>query len=483
MSGFVYRPRTVEDVQQRQQEVGNDSPGVVMSQYKVYVPPKGDNWIRILPATWENSRHWSFDTWVHFAAGPDRGSVVMCNNRMGQGQCYGCELRVQAERAGAEEEAKQLAPRRRGACWLIDRNAEEEGPQIWLMPSGLDDEIQSVSIDKTDNQLYLVDNPTNGYDVTFVKTGEKLNTRYTAPQIARRPSPVHPSYINYVATNPIPNCLIWRTYEEMVEIYTGGMGPEAAAPPARNFGRGAPATAPARTPPATRGPAPGYPPSGGMAGPPTTMPQRRAFGRPGAAPPATMGPGRTLPPNGPIPQDDHYRGEQYAVDPNYPPPQDGYDNSTDPNNPPPWEPWDGPPPDDYGAPQGDYSYDPTQQEYREPEPPPYNNAPNAVNYRNPPAQQYTPPSTAPTIARRPLPQQQQYTPPQQQQYTPPQQQYAPPQQQRYTPPQPQHQAPTTPPRSTYPGRGAPPQQQQPQRSGTAPEQVAAELRSRYPQNR
>lgn len=472
-TGFVYRPRTLDDVQQRQAEINSDSPGVILPQYKVFTTNKGDNWIRILPATWEGARHWAFDVYVHGQVGPDR-ATVMCNAKMGLGRCPGCEYRLEAERAGDEEGAKALRWRRRAACWLIDRNHEDEGPQIWLMPGMLDEDIQGISIDKTDGQLYLVDDPYGGYDVTFERTGERIATRYPNANLSRRPTSVDPSYLEYIQNNPIPNCLIWRTYEEVKALYEGdgldGGAPHgAAAPqtqaPARQFGRG-PGTraAPPQALPGRQGPATGYPPSGPPARGPAPPPARRAFGNPNAAPPARMQ--QAAPPV------DNYQGEQYAIDPNYPPPpqneQEYY--GPDPNAPSYYDPNN---PYDTSGPA---NYAPQEEG-----PPPWNDAPGAINYRNPPQQQYAPPQQQlppqqygrppPTTmaapsgalpARRPIQQQ----PPQQQYTQPPQQQYAPPQQQQ------------PPARGTWPGRGAPPAQ--PQRGPTDARATAEQLRQRYP---
>lgn len=453
MSGrrqFVYQPRTIEDVQQRQADTSSDSPGIIMDQFKNYQVRKGDNWVRILPATWEGARHWAFDTWVHYGVGPDKATVI-CNNRMNMGKCFGCELRMDADRAGDEEASKALRPRRRATCWMIDRKAEEEGPQLWAMPSTLDDDIQGVSIDKTDGQLYLVDDPNSGYDVTFDKTGERLLTRYNSANLAKRPSAVHPAFIDYVVDNPVPTCLIWRTYEEVKAMYEGGMGGDQApahlVEPPRNFGRNpAPQAMPARGGPGGAPIPPRYPPTGPapQAGP--ALPARRPFGQPPVAPPAYAGPV------------DNYQGEEYAVDPNYPPPEQGgyYPNGN-------------------GVEQG--QWDTTGQGYNDA--PPWEEPP-AQQYQPPqqyapPVQQYSPPAgpaprTGPTMPqRRPMPPAQ------------PPAQYAPPQQyqQPAQPPQQQYAQPPAPPAPQWPGRTAAAPPAPPGRGGTSPSETAAQLRQQF----
>ena len=236
---FVYRPRTVEDVLQRAQDNEN-RPGIFLPSYNIYKVRNGENWIRILPATWDDARHWGFDVFVHGGVGADR-ATVLCNARMGNGKCPGCEIRVQEERAGADEATlRQLNATHRTVAWLIDRKAEEEGPQLWAMPyQSVDLEIQARSIDRTNGELYLVDDLEAGYDVTFNKTGKDLATRYVGVELVRHPSAIDQVYFDYVIDHPIPECLIWRSYEQVLEMYTGGMI-DANAPTIAPRGAGLP---------------------------------------------------------------------------------------------------------------------------------------------------------------------------------------------------------------------------------------------------
>ena len=223
---FVYRPRTVEDVLQRAQDNEN-RPGIFLPSYNIYKVRNGENWIRILPATWDDARHWGFDVFVHWRSVAQRlnRATVLCNARMGNGKCPGCEIRVQEERAGADEATlRQLNATHRTVAWLIDRKAEEEGPQLWAMPyQSVDLGIQARSIDRTNGELYLVDDLEAGYDVTFNKTGKDLATRYVGVELVRHPSAIDQVYFDYVIDHPIPECLIWRSYEQVLEMYTGGM--------------------------------------------------------------------------------------------------------------------------------------------------------------------------------------------------------------------------------------------------------------------
>lgn len=452
---YVYRPRTAEDVARRKQETNSETPNVFMDQFKVYQSRKGENWIRILPATWEDAHHYGLDLWLHYNIGPDR-NAVLCLNRMLKQPCPPCEQRLLAERAGDEDEAKDLRPRRRCCVWIVDRQAEQEGPQLYSMPATLDEEIQTISTDKTDGTYYLVDDPFEGYDVMFEKVGTGINTKYNGVQIARRASGVDPAYIEYIAEYPIPQCLIWRPYEEVMELFGAGMRSPSSASgnAAPQFGRrpvpgAGPATGPGPMPPPRQGvsgPAPqqwqnpGAPPAASGRPP-------GGFARPGMPP---SGPPQSPPPRRPLasPPQTGYAPPQAQQWQQPAPQQEQYDN--DPNAPP----WTGEAPPPNGP--ADYGFDPA----------------NSTNeYGEPQQQQYD----------------QQYTQPQLP-YGQPQQQYAPPQQQGGYMPQP---PPRQPPQGQVPQRGAaggaggfqPPRPPGPQTGmqQRSPAEVAAQLRPRMPQ--
>jgi hypothetical protein len=458
---FVYRPRTVEDAARRKQETSSDTPNVILDGFKVYQSRKGENWIRILPATWEDAHHYGYDVWVHYNIGPDR-NAVLCLNRMAKQPCPVCEQRLLAERAGDEDEAKELRPRRRVAVWMIDRQAEQEGPQIWPMPITLDEDIQNISTDKTDGTYYLIDAPDEGYDIMFEKTGQGIGTKYISPQVARKPSSVNPAYLDYINDNPIPNCLLWRPYEDIMNLFGAGgvaRGPSGAAPQGGGTA--------AREAAFGRRPMPGAQAAPAAAGP--QPPPRQAPGAPAQQwqnpRPPQQAPGQ--PPGG------------YAR-PGMPP-------SGPPQSPPPRRPMPAPQQGGYAPPpQQAQQWEQPQQEQYDPDP---NGVPwdqNAAPPPNGPADYGFDPANAANEYGEPQ-QQQEYAQPQQQYAPSPQQQYAqPPQQGGYMPQPPPRQPPQgqLPMRGGAPGGGfQPPRPTGPQggMQQRSPAEVAAQLRPRMPQ--
>lgn len=221
---FTYVRRSAQEMEKRASQQAGDFQGFIKDEYRTYTVRKGDNSIRILPPTWENPEHYALDVWTHYGVGPDRASVI-CLYKMGKGACPVCEARQRLEASNADEqEIQDLKPSKRAVVWIIDRKDEDQGPVLWPMPWTLDRDIAKVSKDRETGELYLIDHPDEGYDVYFEKVGEGIGTKYAAPQLARRPSSIDPSYLEYIVECPIPDTLRWRTYDEVKALFSGGGG-------------------------------------------------------------------------------------------------------------------------------------------------------------------------------------------------------------------------------------------------------------------
>lgn len=234
-SRFQYQARPAEAWAKR--EKGSSYEGYAKDEYQTYTPKK-ENWIRILPPTWDNPNHYGIEIYVHYSVGPSRASVL-CLRRMKNEACPICEAHDRATQAGRED-ADQLKPTKRVLVWLIDRKAEQEGgpnykkiPQLWAQPATkVDQEIAKQCRDRFTGELYQIDNPDSGNDVMFEKVGDQLATTYSGFQIAKRPSSVDDAYLEYIIANPLHNTLKWRSYEELQSLFEGQFSGEAAeAPP------------------------------------------------------------------------------------------------------------------------------------------------------------------------------------------------------------------------------------------------------------
>jgi hypothetical protein len=222
---FKYVKREAADIEKRASQKGGDFVGLFDDNYVTYKVKKGDNWIRILPPTFEGARHYGMDVHVHFSVGPGRDTVV-CNNKTFGKKCAVCDAMARLAAAGDEKEAEELKPKKRVAVWLLDRDDEDKGPQLYAMPWTLDRDIAKLSKDKRTGAIYYLDHPKSGYDINFEKEGDQKLTKYVGISIAREPTSVDPEWLDFIQEHPLDEVLVERTYKEVQDIYTGGMDEE-----------------------------------------------------------------------------------------------------------------------------------------------------------------------------------------------------------------------------------------------------------------
>lgn len=220
---FVYRRRSEESVEKRASGESGDFKGFILNDYSMFSPKKGNNWIRILPPTWDDADHYGLDLHVHYGVGPER-ALVLCWSHKGVA-CPICEAQNRAQRAGDEELAKELKASQRLLVWVLDRNEKEKGPLLWAMPWTIDRDICKISKDKQTGELYAIDHPDEGYNVSFDKDGEGLKTKYSGFQLDRRSSSVDPVHLEYISNHPLPGTLLERTYQEVKLLFEGAPTP------------------------------------------------------------------------------------------------------------------------------------------------------------------------------------------------------------------------------------------------------------------
>lgn len=222
---FQYQERTAEDMQNRQRSFsGRDS--YFSNKAKFFVSKGGPNKIRIMPPTWDEARHYGFDIYVHYGIGPDNVGYL-CLDRMNGEKCPLCEARAEADKDGEEDLAKALRATRRVAVYVIDRNAEGEGPKVWPMPQTVDKEICAQAWDKESGEVFALDNPDEGYDVSFEVEGQGPTKKYVGVRLARRASPLSDEdkaaegWLQHIIDNPISELMVVHDYDTMKEAFEG----------------------------------------------------------------------------------------------------------------------------------------------------------------------------------------------------------------------------------------------------------------------
>jgi hypothetical protein len=228
---FQYRARSADQWSKRASQQGGDFVSFVSSDFKMFAPAKGDNYVRILPPSWDNADHYGLDVYVHYNIG-DRGSAL-CLQKMFGKPCPMCQEQMRAQRANDEELAKELKAGKRVLVWVLNRKAEQDGPMVWAMPWTLDRDIAKCGRDPDTGEVLNIDDPENGYDISFERTGEGITTKYSGIRPSRRTSSVSQEFIDWIEEFPLPTVLIEMDAEEMMELYNGGPAPQEETPPAR----------------------------------------------------------------------------------------------------------------------------------------------------------------------------------------------------------------------------------------------------------
>src|ERR1043166_4895514 len=139
MAKFVYRgkERTTEDISRSAKQAGGTYDSYIYSGFARLKVKEGENQLRILPPTWEDlekyGNSWHLSVFTHGNVGPDRGNFLCLDKMLGK-PCPVCEARADCE---DEDERDQLRVGWRGLAWVINRNDEKTGPQIWDFPPPL----------------------------------------------------------------------------------------------------------------------------------------------------------------------------------------------------------------------------------------------------------------------------------------------------------------------------------------------------------
>lgn len=217
---FQYHRRDNKDWDKRASQQGGEFESYVKDEYKTYAVKTGNNWVRILPPTDRDAQHYGEDVWIHYNVGPDK-ATVLCPAKMANQKCPLCEARAQFERRGDDESAKELKPNRRVLAWILDRQKEDEGPLLWPMSWTVDRDICKIAQDPVTREVFPIDDPDEGHDVYFDKAGEKILTKYSGFQLAKRKSSVKDTHLDYIMKHPILDTLLVRDYNELKALYEG----------------------------------------------------------------------------------------------------------------------------------------------------------------------------------------------------------------------------------------------------------------------
>jgi hypothetical protein len=218
---FSYRERSVDDVKSRASQSGSSRDSFLKDNVTYFTPKVGDNTVRILPPTWDDARHFGIDVHVHYEIGPDK-AAYLCLDKMEGKPCPICEERAKAEASGDTDYAAKLKASKRVLVYVIDRDTEKDGVKLWNMSWTIDRDLAALCVDKRTGEVYYIDHPDTGYDISFERKGTGLKTEYLGMQVARRASELGSSkWLDYAEDNPIPDLLVFHDYEHISDVFSG----------------------------------------------------------------------------------------------------------------------------------------------------------------------------------------------------------------------------------------------------------------------
>jgi len=228
MAKFKYKKRSTEAVDRRGKQKAGKYDSIFSEGVTMFSPAKGDNILRIMPGTFEGSdEHYGMDVYVHYGVGTDNQSYL-CPNKMLDKPCPICEELARVQNGGDDDYIRELKPTKRVLVYVIDRENEKEGPKVWSMPWTIDRDLALASKDKKTGEVLLIDDPENGYDISFTKEGAGVKTKYNALGIDRRDSflsddeKTEEEWLDFIVENPLDKLLNYYDYDRIAKVFNGG---------------------------------------------------------------------------------------------------------------------------------------------------------------------------------------------------------------------------------------------------------------------
>ena len=218
---FKYRggERTAEDEVRDSKKSSGGFDSFLADGIQFYKPREGENNIRLMPCAWEDTdewgKSWDIDMWVHYGVGGNEDTYLCLNKNKGETNGSDCPICAAAKATNDKDEASALKAKLRPLCYVIDRDNERAGPQVFPMPfASLNKEIHARSVNKKTGDKYNIDDPDEGFDISFTKEGTKLNTKYTQVSIdIGNPSALSDSekrqakWLQMISDAPLPDLL------------------------------------------------------------------------------------------------------------------------------------------------------------------------------------------------------------------------------------------------------------------------------------
>lgn len=221
---YDYTPSTYEEAAERADR--KTSQYVEMfKDAKMFTPKQGASLVRILPPFFKaKKRHYGLTLMVHRNVGPrDQSYLCLRENDMypGNDKCPVCEELYRLGAHATKEDKQLLTPKPVVVYYIIDRDNEKDGVQVWRVSPRIDGEISGQTINRRNGSYIDVVHPEDGYDLEFTRQGTGLGTKYNGFKFMREPSSVSDSdrrfneWMDVASERPLDQILVWYSADEI----------------------------------------------------------------------------------------------------------------------------------------------------------------------------------------------------------------------------------------------------------------------------
>jgi len=201
---------------------------------KTYKAAEGRNIVRILPPTWPKASHYGYPIWVHYGVGPKEAAYLCLreNKTSPYKRCPLCEELYSLGARATPEDRKALLPTQSIIYYILDRNQPQQGVLLWRVSGTADSEIAAQSVNRRKGSVLNIVDPEEGYDLEFMRSGQKLNTRYRGYQVVREDSPMtdddrhFEEVLDIIFDKPLPETLNFYKPEHIEAVYSGKVSDE-----------------------------------------------------------------------------------------------------------------------------------------------------------------------------------------------------------------------------------------------------------------
>lgn len=229
-----YKPPSYEEVKKRATRKGGRFDSIFQNGFDSWRAKEGSNHVRILPPTWANFEHYSYEVWVHKNVGSDN-STYLCLNKNKDPKtgkpmnknCPMCNASKKLKADGDADGAKEIQVTTQYVPWIIDREAKKPFPPLlWQMSWTQDRDLSALSYNDRSGKTLPIAHAEEGYDVNVKRMGTGLLTKYIL-QVDREESAVSDDddtfaqLEEYCLEHPVPSTLKFYDEEYLENVLSG----------------------------------------------------------------------------------------------------------------------------------------------------------------------------------------------------------------------------------------------------------------------